>query len=533
VRQFVYDRFALEPVAATVAGMHEHDNTLGDLTAGGFAARNAFTTDWIARFEEVTEGLSTTQDVDRELILSDLRGERAMLSFQRWRRYPGIYSDLITRGAYYALLRQYGTLEERLALLAERLGEAPAVLDAARANLDPALVPQEWIAITTRTAPAGARFLREHLPTVIPDTPLGRAVKRTLMPAAEAAADALDRYAAWLRADLEPRAKGTFAIGRDAYEALLKEKELLPYDARTLRAFGEELFSETESKIAAAAKALGDDDWRDSVARLRKDHPEADEMVRVYRSEMERSRAAVQAAQLATIPYGEDLVVETMPDFQRTTYPYAAYVGVPPFEASRTGRFWVTLPDADDDERTRRERLEGHPRAGIAVIACHEGYPGHHLQLTIAADHTSLARRAVRSNLMVEGWGLYVEELMTELGYLDQPDTSLLRLKDLLWRAARVVVDAGLATGEMTFDEAVTYMVERPKLEAPNALAEVRRYTLTPTQPSSYALGREAILDLRSRARGKGWGMRLFHDKLLGAGSLPPKLLARETGLDS
>jgi len=43
----------------------------------------------------------------------------------------------------------------------------------------------------------------------------------------------------------------------------------------------------------------------------------------------------------------------------------------------------------------------------------------------------------------------------------------------------------------------------------------------------------EAILDLRSRARGKGWGMRLFHDKLLGAGSLPPKLLARETGLDS
>ncbi len=533
VRQFVYDRFALEPVAATVAGMHDHDHTLGDLTADGFAARNAFTTDWLARFEGVTEGLSQGQDVDRELILSDLRGERAMLAFQRWRRYPGLYSDLITRGAYYALLRQYGTLEERLALLAERLGEAPAVLDAARRNLDPALVSQEWIAIATRTAPAGARFLREHLPTVVPDTPLGRAVKRGLMPASEAAADALDRYAAWLRADLEPKAKGTFAIGRDAYEALLKEKELLPYDARTLRAFGEELFAETESKIAVAAKALGDDDWRDSVARFRKDHPEADELVRVYRGEMERSRAAVQAAQLATIPYGEDLVVETMPDFQRTTYPYAAYVAVPPFEASRTGRFWVTLPDADDDERTRRERLEGHPRAGIAVIACHEGYPGHHLQLTIAADHTSLARRAVRSNLMVEGWGLYVEELMTELGYLDQPDTSLLRLKDLLWRAARVVVDAGLATGEMTFDEAVTYMVERPKLEPPNALAEVRRYTLTPTQPSSYALGRQAILDLRDRARGKGWGMRLFHDKLLGAGSLPPKLLARDTGLDA
>ena len=95
------------------------------------------------------------------------------------------------------------------------------------------------------------------------------------------------------------------------------------------------------------------------------------------------------------------------------------------------------------------------------------------------------------------------------------------------------MVDVGLSTGEMTFDEAVTYMVELPKLEPPNAIAEVRRYTLTPTQPSSYALGRQAILDLRDRARGKGWGMRLFHDRILGAGSLPPKLLARDVGLDA
>jgi len=68
-------------------------------------------------------------------------------------------------------------------------------------------------------------------------------------------------------------------------------------------------------------------------------------------------------------------------------------------------------------------------------------------------------------------------------------------------------------------------------LEPPNAVAEVRRYTLTPTQPSSYALGREAILALRDKARAKGWGMRFFHDKLLAAGSLPPKLLARDVEL--
>ncbi|HET6584732.1 MAG TPA: DUF885 family protein, partial [Nannocystaceae bacterium] len=100
-----------------------------------------------------------------------------------------------------------------------------------------------------------------------------------------------------------------------------------------------------------------------------------------------------------------------------------------------------------------------------------------------------------------------------------------------LWRAARVIVDAGLATGEMSFDDAVSFMIERAKLEPPNALAEVRRYTLNPTQPSSYALGRRAILELRDRARAKGWGMRLFHDRLLQSGSLPPALAARDMGL--
>jgi uncharacterized protein (DUF885 family) len=531
-RTFVFDRFALEPVAATVMGVHEHDHRLGDLTADGFAARRAFTEEWLGRVESVAEDeLTDAQRVDKALVLADLRGERALHSFERWRRQPGLYSDLITRGAYYALLRTHTRVEDRLATLAERLAEAPAALEAARANLEPSLVPREWIDIATRTAPAGAAFLRAGLVKELPDTPLGRAVRGSLAPAATAAADALDAYAAWLDSDLRPRAGGSFAIGRDAFEALLKDKELLDHDAATLRAFGEDLFRETESAIAEAARALGDDDWRDSVGRLRDDHPAADQLVPVYRHEMERSRIAVDRSGLASIPYGEDLMVEEMPEFQRTTYPYAAYVGAPPFEGDRRGRFWVTLPLPGEDEATVKERLEGHPRAGIPVIACHEGYPGHHLQLTYAADHGSIARKAIRSNLMVEGWGLYVEELMTELGYLDSPQTRLLRLKDLLWRAARITVDVGLSTGEMTFDEAVAFMVDRPKLEEPNAIAEVRRYTLTPTQPSSYALGRHAILDLRAKARTKGWGMKFFHEKILNAGSLPPKLLAREVGL--
>ncbi|HET8569856.1 MAG TPA: DUF885 domain-containing protein [Candidatus Limnocylindria bacterium] len=525
--EYVRERYAADPVAATVAGIHDHDARLTDLTADGFAARDRIVDAYLARFEAVPEAeLSPALRTDRALALASLAGERILRPFERWRRQPSLYSDAIVRGAYYALIREETPADERLGALAERLAQAPAALEAARANLEPDRIPPVWVVVAGETAANGATFVRAVLPTVAEGP-----AKAALAAAGKRAGDALDAYASWLRDDLMRRARGTFAVGHDAFDALLRERELLPYDAASLLARGKDLYAETESRLREAARALGDADWRASVARLREDHPGEEELVDTYRREMEGSRRATEVAALAAMPPDAELVVEEMPAFQRSTYPYAAYIAPGPFERSRRGRFWVTVPFAGDPPQTRRERLEGHPRAGIPVIACHEGFPGHHLQLATAASLDSLARKVFRSNVFVEGWGLYVEELMTELGYLGSAETRLLRTKDLLWRAARVLVDVGLHTGELTFEAAVNLMVEGPKLERPNAVGEVRRYTQDPLQPSSYALGREAILRLRERAKRKGWGMREFHDRLLATGSLPPALAERETGL--
>ncbi len=529
VDAFIHDRFALDPTAATIAGLHDHDARLADLSAEGFAAHDAFTDRWLRTFEGYDAGSWSPQArTDLALVLGELRGERAVRPFERHARQPSLYSDAITRGAYYALIREEGDVETRLGALAERLEQAPGALRHAVANLDADRVPPVYLVVAGESATAGATFVRAVLPSL---APAGSKAKAALTGAGKRAGDALDQYAAWLRDDLMRRAKGTFAIGRDAFDALLRDKELLPYDAASLKKWGEELYAETAARLAVAAKDLGDTEWRDTVDRLRKEHPAADELVGVYRMEMERSRDAAHTAQLASFPAGESLTVEAMPDFARPTLPYAAYVQPGPFERSRRGRFWVTLPADGEPETVKEERLSGHPRKGIAVIACHEGYPGHHLQLATASDHPSLARKAIRSNVFIEGWGLYVEELMTELGFLDDPETRLLRLKDLLWRAARVSVDVGLSTGELGFEQAVRFMMDGPKLERPNAVGECRRYTLNPLQPSSYALGRAAILQLRQRAQAKGYGMRQFHDALLGCASIPPALAAAELGL--
>ena len=529
IATFVRDRYALDPTAATIAGLHDHDAKLADLSADGFAQRDAFTDRWLRTFEGYDAGSWTAQArTDLALVLGELRGDTALRPFERHRRQPSLYSDAIIRGAYYALIREEGDVDTRLGALAERLEQAPAALRHAVANLDPDRVPPVYVVVAGESATAGATFVRAVLPSLVPE---GSKAKAALVGAGKRAGDALDQYASWLRDDLMRRARGSFAIGRDAFDALLRDKELLPYDAASLKKWGQELYAETAAKLAEAARALGDAGWRDSVERLRRDHPSEEQLVDAYRTDMERSRSATEVAGLASFPPGESLTVEPMPDFARPTLPYAAYVQPGPFERSRRGRFWVTLPAAGEPEGVKEERLSGHPRKGIAVIACHEGYPGHHLQLATASDHPSIARKAIRSNVFIEGWGLYVEELMTELGFLGDPETRLLRLKDLLWRAARVSVDVGLSTGELGFEQAVSFMMEGPKLERPNAVGECRRYTLNPLQPSSYALGRAAILDLRKRAGTKGYGLRQFHDALLGCASIPPSLAAAELGL--
>src|SRR5690348_14060994 len=125
-------------------------------------------------------------------------------------------------------MREHAPLAERVATLAERLAHAPAALDAAKANLDPALVPREFVEIALRSVPAGATFLRVAAPAMVPKaTALERAAERAFRPAAEAAASALEAYALWLERDLLPKARGRFAIGRDAVDEWLKEKELL------------------------------------------------------------------------------------------------------------------------------------------------------------------------------------------------------------------------------------------------------------------------------------------------------------------
>ncbi len=204
-----------------------------------------------------------------------------------------------------------------------------------------------------------------------------------------------------------------------------------------------------------------------------------------------------------------------------------AYYVQPSEDFSRPGAVWYSLGDRD-----------AVPLWDEVSTAYHEGFPGHHLQCGV---QLSLADRLSRLHrLMVwhpgygEGWALYVERLMDELGYLEKPDYVLGLLSAEMLRSCRVVIDLGMHLGyripddavfrpgeKWTFEAAVQMLTDLAFLDRDYAASEVIRYLGWPGQAISYKIGERVILDLRAEMRarrGDEFDLKEFHIRVLGSG---------------
>ena len=244
----------------------------------------------------------------------------------------------------------------------------------------------------------------------------------------------------------------------------------------------------------------------------------------------EAARRFVEGKRLAPIPSGRLEIVDT-PLFQRSLTPYAAYLRPGPFEEEAIGYLVVTPVDPGKSRAQQQEQIQGHNYVALSLTAVHEAWPGHHLQFAHAVNAGSRLRRLSDSPVLAEGWALYCEELMVEEGFHLDPLARVYQLKDLLWRACRVVLDVGLHTGTMTYEQAVDYLVEQAMLERVNAESEVKRYAMTPTQPMSYLVGSQQIKEIRDEVKsrlGKRYNLYDFHKALLNCGTVPPALVRME-----
>lgn len=527
---FLKEEYDDSPVMASALGLTEYDERLDDLSAAAFRRRREDDIEWLRRFRGVgDDGLSAPERIDRDFLIAILRGRELLHPREAWKQQPAAYLNPGLQGVFALFLHRLRPERDLADAARARLDQVPAALDHGMANLDPALVPPIYVERAIGQAAAAARYARELVPAEVRDP----RAREPLAVAGARAAEAFERFGSFLK-DLRRKASGSYAVGERTYTALLQEKELLPYSAPELRERGREQYDLLAAEMCRIARDIsGSEDWVALLERLNKEHaPTPEGMRREYAEWSERARTFLRDTGLVTLPPGERCPVEPSPHFQRPILAVASYNRPPAFSDSLVGHFFVPFPPDGTPEEEIQKRLEGNCSAGIPTTAVHEAYPGHHWHLIMARANPSKVRKTFSTSYFSEGWALYAERVLREQGFFADPRHELYQYEATIFRAARVVVDTGLHMGEMSFDEAVRFMMEKGNLTAPNARAEVGRYCSWPTQASSYLTGMLEIVGIRSRylarlGRHDVAALRQFHDAITSSGALPTALAER------
>lgn len=206
----------------------------------------------------------------------------------------------------------------------------------------------------------------------------------------------------------------------------------------------------------------------------------------------------------------------------------------PSDDFQRPGRMWWSVPQGQHTFHTWQE----------LTTVFHEGVPGHHLQIGQTMCNREQLNRwrrvACWNSGHGEGWALYAEQLMAELGYHEDPGTRMGLLDAQRLRAARVVLDIGvhlqkrIPEGTSTWDApyARAFLRENTAMDDANLNFELNRYLGWPGQAPSYALGQKLWMELRRDAQAAGMSLPDFHREALSLGSIPMSVL-RSALLDS
>jgi len=181
------------------------------------------------------------------------------------------------------------------------------------------------------------------------------------------------------------------------------------------------------------------------------------------------------------------------------------------------------------------DMLNTRPIPTMETLTLHEGIPGHHFQVTLALEDTSLPAILRYGSITAygEGWGLYAESLGRELGMFTDPYQWFGHLDMGMLRAVRLVVDTGLHAKQWTRQRAIDYMLANTSMAPRDVAVEIDRYISWPGQACAYKPGELKIRELRERATkvlDSRFDVREFHAQVLNTGALPLAVLEAKVG---
>lgn len=513
-QSFLEASYRLFPQWASELGLEEFENQLGPNSPDTHRSYAKLLRSTLAEVEALPASAFAGDDwLDRRGFLSLLRtGLFENETRELWRINPQTHCDAALNCLLNPVIRRPDDLRGLLPSLERRMERIPAFLaEGARCIEKP--VPL-WTKLAVQSCQGAPAFLDSLERQLLPISPEPAKTTERLA----AVRKAFERYARAVAAKKLGK-PGSFAVGRENFEFLIRERLGLAWSLPEAEAVGRCLIDRFRHELTEEAARLGGD--ADTIlARARADWNPGP-LLPAYERSTRETKEAFLKADLLTMPAAESLNVMPVPEFLRHLFPTAAYLAPGPFAKSQVGIFWVN--DLGAHERDEQKRLaETRQHFGIELTCAHEAYPGHHVQFVLQNAHRSRLRPLFAHSIYYEGWTLWVEKMCIDFGIHSAPHARLVQLQDALWRACRIVIDCGLHSGSLSLAGAARILQETVGFTRRRAEGEIHWYTSAPTIPMSYLLGRLEVEKLHAKLTSEnGWSTKQFNDWLLGFGALP------------
>jgi len=535
--KYVDEWVRLSPITATYVGISGYDHAIDDLSPTGFAERAELTRRTLA-------AVDAAEPVDeRERVAKEAMVERLALELARYDAGETTSAlNVIDSGLHD--VRQVLDLmptegDEAVGVIAARLSEIPRALAQLRTTLLEAArgghisARHQLVEVAKQcdlwTDPAGDDVFHG----------LARRLSATdarrteLDQAAAAANDATREFGAFVRAELVPLGPERQAVGRERYELASRYFVGATIDLDETYAWGFAELARLEAEMREVATQIaGPGASVDrAVAVLEADPARSIPDEEAFREWMQ-ALADKAIAELHGTHFDIPEPVRRIEARIAPTSDGGVYYTAPSEDLSRAGRIWWAVPQGVQHFSTWRD----------VTTVYHEGVPGHHLQIAQTVVRADLLNRWQRLMCWVsghgEGWALYAERLMDDLGYLEDPGEKLGMLDAQAFRATRVIIDIGMHleleipednpfgfrpgqrwTPELGWE----FLRAHCRLTDEELRFELNRYLGWPGQAPSYKVGERIWLAARDEARsrkGADFDLKEFHQKALDLGSL-------------
>jgi uncharacterized protein (DUF885 family) len=516
----------LSPITATYLGMDGRDEDLDDFSPSGYAAQSELRTKTLGALAQAT----AIDDID-QVTLAAMK-ERLGLAEETYAAGLDLMSLNVLASPLQAIRDVFDLMptetDAQWATIAARMTRVPAALDSYVESLRAAATvgmvsPRRQVeacAVQCIELTAEDGYFSNLLSSSLFSSD-------ALRTAVGQASSAYARMGEFLRDELLPQAPEADACGRGRYQLLSRLFLGASVDLEETYEWGQQELARITAEMAAVAEQIAPGaDIQAAVAIL-----DADPRYQLHGTDELRTwmqgKADEVIGNLAGTHFDIPEPVRTIECLIAPTQTGGIYYTGPSEDFSRPGRMWWSVPKGITEFGTWRE----------LTTVYHEGVPGHHLQVAQTVFRSELLNRWRRMDAWTsghgEGWALYAERLMAELGYLDDPGNRMGMLDGQSLRAARVVLDIGVhcgfdapaevGGGQWTYDKAWQFLCTHANMAEDFLRFELDRYLGWPGQAPAYKIGERLWLQLRDQVRareGDAFDIQAFHRRALDIGGV-------------